>query len=128
MASVSELLLLANLCLSGSVFGFPLHKDTEQTCGYEVCGMFVSFLMTDYQEDLYGNVDACSTCLCRYSTYFLTLFFRTDLRDVSSISVVPDMRIARFTVEFNDLIHGPNYAVILIGFPSLLRSTPSSKE
>lgn len=40
MASVLELLLIANLMLLGSVYGFPLQKDAEQTCGYEVGFMF----------------------------------------------------------------------------------------
>lgn len=43
MESISGLLLIANLLLSGSVYGFPLHKDTEQTCGYEV-GFSVCFI------------------------------------------------------------------------------------
>lgn len=81
MASVSELLFIASLCLSGSVFGFPLHKNTEQTCGYEVGLMFVSLLMTEYQ--IRGlvwklvRVINLSTWFCHYSTDFWTLSCRS---------------------------------------------------
>lgn len=73
MASTSELLLIANVFLSYSVSGFPLHEDTEHTCGYKVGWMVVSFLISDNYIDhksrvrvfdlfLRDRVIRCATC------------------------------------------------------------------
>lgn len=89
MASISELLLIANLCLSGSVFGFPLNKDTEQTCGYEVGLMFVPLF-----DDKVTNWSTSMKMCRRFQTGFVVIqltVFRADVHDASSISVVPEL-------------------------------------
>lgn len=54
MESSPEFVLVAVLFLSCSVFGFPLDKDTEQTCGYKVSLMVVSFLIVGNQIKGHG--------------------------------------------------------------------------
>lgn len=64
MASISDVLLIVNLFLSASVFGFPLHQDIKQTCGYEVGVPCCVLLMCFDRGVTKWTMYACSHDVC----------------------------------------------------------------
>lgn len=98
MASISDVLLIVNLFLSASVFGFPLHQDIKQTCGYEVgvpCFvLLMCFWSQSYKVDNVCMYSRCMQICTRFQAGFVGIWltFDADLNAASSISdcVWPD--------------------------------------